>query len=175
MTRLLIKLLLFLNYYSRFFNFSTHHFFVSILGCWNHPAAAAAIFSARPRKRRARGASRLTISPSWVRPSSATPTAPTARTLPCPRAATSLVMIHTIACLAPPMPHPPPPEITCAAIFPWAGDRRSRRYRRAPRRHPRRAQPAATRRRASPTAMPATAATPPMIWQVRARWRTRKR
>lgn len=71
-------------------------------------------------------------------------------------------MIHTNACLAPPMPHPPQTrEITCAAIFPSAGDRRSRRYRR-----PRRARSAATRR-ASPTAMPA--AIPSMIRQVRAR------
>lgn len=76
-------------------------------------------------------------------------------------------MIHTNVCLAPPMSHSPQTrEITCAAIFPSAGDRRSRRYRRAPRRRPRRARPAATRHRASPTAMPA--AIPPMIWQVRA-------
>lgn len=130
----------------------------------------AAIFSARPRKR-ARGASRLTISPSWARPSSATSTAPTTRTPPSRHAAASPVMIHTNACLAPPMFHPPPQtrEITCAAIFPSAGDRRSRRYRRAPQHRPQRARPAAANRRASPTAMPATAATPSMISQVRAR------
>jgi len=93
-----------------------------------------------------------------------TPTAPTTRPLLCRLAATSPVMIHTNACLAPPMPHPPQTrEITCAAIFPSAGNRRSRRNRRAPRCRPRRARPATIRRQASPMAMPATAATPPMI------------
>lgn len=66
------------------------------------------------------------------------------------------------------MPHSPQTrEITCAAIFPSAGDRRSRRYRQ--RRRPRRARPAATRRRALPTAMPAMPATSLMTRQVRAR------
>lgn len=139
--------------------------FVLIPGCWNRPAAAAAIFSARPRKRQARGASSPTISLSWAQPSSAISTAPTTQMLPCRHAATSPVMIHTNACLASPMPHPPKTrEITCAAISPSAGDRQSRRYHRL-----RRARPAATRRRESPTAMSATAATRPMIWQVRAR------
>lgn len=142
--------------------------FIFVSGCWNRPVVVAATFSARPRRRRARVASRPTISPSWARRCSATPTAPTARHPPCHRAPTSPVMIHTNACLAPPMPPPPSQmrEITCAAIsFPSAGDRRSRRCRR---RRLRRARPAATaiRHRASLTALPATAAS--TISQVRA-------
>lgn len=126
--------------------------------------------------------SRPTISPSWARRCSATPTAPTAPTPRCHRAPTSPVMIHTNACLVPPMPHSPPQtrEITCAAIYPSAGAlrRRSRRYRRAPRCRPPRARSAAAAaapatRRASPTALPATAAT--TIFQVRDKSRTRKR
>lgn len=174
--RKLVALLIFGEHKTWSFNFSFSNLsvFIFVPGCWNRPVVAAVTFSARPWRRRARVASRPTISPSWARPCSAmASTAPTAQPPSYLRAPTSPVMIHTNACLALPMPHPTPQtrEITCAAISPSAGDRRSRRCRR---RRPPRARPAATaiRRRASLTALPATAAS--TISQVRALSRARK-
>lgn len=104
----------------------------------------AATFLAQ--RRRVRAVSRPTISPSWARRFSATPTVPRTRLPSCRRGPISPVMIHTIVCLVLPMPYPPlhiQKKITRATIFSSTGkDHRPRRYRRAPRCRARRAQSA---------------------------------
>lgn len=113
-------------------------------GCWSRLVVVAATFLAQ--RRRVRVVSRPTISPSWARPFSATPTAPRTRMPSCRRGPISPVMIHTIVCLVLPMPYPPlqiQKKITRATIFSSTGkDHRPRRYRRAPRCRARRAQSA---------------------------------